>query len=111
MKAPSRKKIVDAALAEHKELGPGLPESVYEAALGHELKERGLVFSRQHRIAVRYKGNAIMDAIRTDILVEDKVTVELKSVEQVLPVHKKQLIASLKLTGCKPGLLVNFGPT
>jgi len=102
-------KIVDAALAVHRELGPGLLESVYEAALGHELKERGLAFSRQHRIDVKYKGMTIMDAFRADILVEDKVVIELKSVEQVLPVHKKQLITYLKLTDCRLGLLVNFG--
>lgn len=102
-------KIVDAALAVHREPGPGLLESVYEAALAHELKARKLAISRQHRIDVRYKDLAITDAFRADILVEAKVIVELKSVEQILPVHKKQLITYLKLTGCRLGLLVNFG--
>jgi GxxExxY protein len=101
--------IVDAAFTVHKELGPGLLESVYEAALSHELTERKLYFTRQHPIKVRYKGMQLMGAFRADLYIENKVIVELKSVEAVSPVHKKQLITYLKLTDCRLGLLINFG--
>jgi len=101
--------IFDAALSVHRELGPGLLESVYESALSHELSKRHIVFCRQHKIDVIYKGLTIMDAFRADLLIEDKVIVELKSVEQVLPVHKKQLITYPKLSNCRLGLLLNFG--
>jgi len=101
--------VVDAAFTVHNVLGPGLLESVYEAALCHELLERKLRLSGQHSIPVAYKKLRIMDAFRADILVEDKVIIELKSTETVLPVHKKQLITYLKLSGCRLGLLINFG--
>ena len=103
------RKIVDAAYTVHKELGPGLLESVYEAALCHELLERKLLLSRQHSIPATYKKLQLMDAFRADILVGGKVIIELKSIETVLPVHKKQLITYLKLSGCRLGLLINFG--
>jgi GxxExxY protein len=103
------REIVDAAYTVHKELGPGLLESVYESALCHELLERKLTFSRQHSIPVTYKKLKVMDAFRADILVEGKVIIELKSIETVLPVHKKQLITYLRLSGCRLGLLINFG--
>ena len=103
------RKTVDAAYTVHKELGPGLLESVYEAALCHELLERKLLLSRQHSIPVTYKKLQLMDAFRADILVGGKVIIELKSIETVLPVHKKQLITYLKLSGCRLGLLINFG--
>ena len=105
------REIVDAAYTVHKELGPGLLELVYEAALCHEPRERKLVFLRQHAIPVTYKELRIMDAFRADILVGDKVIIELKSVEAVSAVHKKQLITYLKLSGCRLGLLINFGST
>jgi GxxExxY protein len=85
------REIVDAAYTVHKELGPGLLESVYEAALCHELLGREFRLSRQHPIPVTYKNLQIMDAFRADILVEEKVIVELKSMEVVLPVHKKTI--------------------
>ncbi len=103
------REVVDAAYTVHKELGPGLLETVYEAALCHELTERNLRLSRQHSIPVTYKTLQLMDAFRADILVEGKVIIELKSTENVLPVHKKQLITYLKLSGCRLGLLINFG--
>ncbi len=103
------RKIVDAAFTVHKELGPGLLESVYEAALCHELAERKLDFSRQQSIEVGYKGIPLMSAFYADIYVERKVIVELKSIEIISPVHKKQLITYLKLTNCRLGLLINFG--
>ena len=103
------REVVDAAYTVHKELGPGLLESVYEAALCHELLERKFRFSRQHSIPVMYKQLQLMDAFRADILVEEKIIIELKSTELVLPVHKKQLITYLKLSGFRLGLLINFG--
>ena len=103
------REIVDAAYTVHKELGPGLLESVYEAALCHELLERNILFSRQHWIPVTYKNLPVMDAFRADILVGGKVIIELKSMETILPVHKKQLITYLRLSECRLGLLINFG--
>ena len=103
------KEIVDTAYTVHKELGPGLLESVYESALCHELLERKIFFNRQHSIPVTYKKLQVMDAFRADILVGGKVIIELKSIETVLPVHKKQLITYLRLSGCRLGLLINFG--
>ena len=101
--------VVDSAYSVHTTLGPGLLESVYESALCHELKARNIKYYRQHQIQVVYKNVTLMDAFRADILVEDKVIVELKSIEIMAPVHKKQLITYLKLADCRLGLLINFG--
>jgi GxxExxY protein len=101
--------VVDSAYTVHTTLGPGLLESVYESALCLELKARNMKFSRQHQIQVVYKNVTLMDAFRADILVEDKVIIELKSIENLVPVHKKQLITYLKLADCRLGLLINFG--
>ena len=101
--------IVDASIAVHKELGPGLLESVYEIVLAHELQQRGLPVSRQVPISIRYKNMTFDAAFRADLVVEDKVIVELKSVEQVSEAHKKQVQTYLRLTGCKLGFLLNFG--
>jgi GxxExxY protein len=103
------KAVVDAAYNVHKELGPGLLESVYESGLCYELDSREIKYNRQHPIRARYKGKILEDAFRADILVEEKVILELKSLETVSPVHKKQLITYLKLSNCKLGLLINFG--
>ncbi len=100
--------VVDAAIRVHKGLGPGLLESVYEVVLYHELKTRGLRVNRQVPIAIEYCGIKFDEGFKADIVVEDKVILELKSVEHVLPVHKKQLQTYLKLTGCKLGYLLNF---
>jgi GxxExxY protein len=100
--------VVEAALAVHRELGPGLLESVYEIALARELQDRGLTVARQVPMAIQYKGIKFEEGFRADILVEDKVIVELKSVEQVSAVHKKQVQTYLRLTGCKLGYLLNF---
>lgn len=101
--------IVDAAYTVHKELGPGLLESVYEIALCHELKLRRIEFARQKQIQIIYKDLLLVDAFRADIIVENKVIIELKSVECVKPVHKKQLITYLRLADFKLGLMINFG--
>ena len=103
------KVIFDSAIAMHKELGPGLLESVYEIVLAYELQQRGLRVNRQVPIAIRYKDMIFNEAFRADILVDEKVIVELKSVEQISEAHKKQVQTYLRLTGCKLGFLLNFG--
>ncbi len=92
----------------YKELGPGLLESVYEEALCYELKQRGLKVERQLEVPIRYKGNELKTALRLDVLVEGKVIVELKSVEDMKPVFAKQLLTYLKLMDKRLGILVNF---
>lgn len=101
--------IVDACFKMHTTLGPGLLESVYEAVLAHELQKRGLSVVRQLSLPVVYDGIVLDEGFRTDLIVEDLVIVELKSVEIVAPVHKKQLNTYLRLSGKKLGLLINFG--
>jgi GxxExxY protein len=103
------KLIVDAALFIHKETGPGLLESVYEIILADELERRGLDVKRQVSIPVVFKGRVLDEGFRADLVLNDKVIVELKSVETVKDVHKKQLLTYLKLSGMKLGLLINFG--
>ncbi len=92
----------------YKELGPGLLESVYEEALCYELEQRGLKVERQLEVPIRYKGNELKTALRLDVLVEGKVIVELKSVEDMKPVFAKQLLTYLKLMDKRLGILVNF---
>lgn len=101
------RQIVDAAIEVHRDLGPGYSESVYEEALVFELELRGIGFERQKPIYLQYKGKAVGEG-RIDILVENKIVVELKAVETLLPVHKAQLISYLKTTGHPLGLLINF---
>lgn len=100
---------LDSAFAVHRELGPGLLESVYEAVLAAELLQRGLSVERQVPVTIRYKGMTFDEAFRADLVVEEKVIVELKSVERVSEAHKKQVQTYLRLTGCKLGFLLNFG--
>lgn len=90
-------------------LGPGLLESVYEVVLAHELQERGLKVERQVIIPIEYRGIKFDEGFRADIIAEDRVILELKSVERVTPSHKKQVLTHLRLTGCKLGYLLNFG--
>ena len=92
----------------YKALGPGLLESVYEEALVFELEQRGLKVERQKQVPIVYKGNVLKSELRLDLLVEDKVIVELKSVEEMKKVFSKQLLTYLRLLGKKLGLLVNF---
>jgi len=100
--------IVNCCYHIHKKLGPGLLESVYEEVLCYELLEAGLSYTRQTNIPVYYNELILEIGFRADIIVENKVIIELKSVESIAPVHKKQLLTYLKLTGLKLGLLVNF---
>ncbi|WP_020146543.1 GxxExxY protein [Thioalkalivibrio sp. ALJ15] len=103
------REIVDAAYKVHVQTGPGLLESVYESILTYELRARGCQVDVQVPISIDYEGLNIRDAFRADLIVDGKVIVELKSVEQVQPVHKKQLLTYLKLSNSRLGLLINFG--
>ena len=100
--------IVDAAFKLHTKLGPGLLESVYEVLLAHELSTRGLKVARQLSVPVIYEGIQFEHGYQLDLLVEDKVIVEIKSIEQVIGIHKKQLLTYLKLADKRLGLLINF---
>ena len=103
------REIVDAAYHIHRNLGPGLLESVYESILALEIQKRGLSVKRQVPVSIVYEGIRFDEGFRADLIVEDKVIVELKSVEKVSPVHKKQLLTYLRLTDSRLGLLINFG--
>ena len=101
--------IVDAAYKIHSGLGPGLLESVYEAVLASELERRGLRVKRQVLVPIEYEGMHFDEGFRIDLLVEDVVIVEIKSVEKSAPVHSKQILTYLRLMNLPVGLLVNFG--
>jgi GxxExxY protein len=101
--------VVDAAIKVHCALGPGLLESVYEIVLAHELAKRGLKVERQALIPIEYNGLKFREGFRADVVVEEKIIVELKSVENIQPVHKKQLLTYLRLADMRLGLLINFG--
>ena len=103
--------IVDAAFQIHKELGPGLFESVYETILEHELVQRGFAVERQKPIPISYKGLTFEEGFKADIVVDGLVVIELKSVERLSAQHSKQLLTYLKLTRLRLGLLINFGET
>ena len=101
--------VVDAAYKIHVTLGPGLLESVYERVLAHELVKRGHQVAVQTPIPIVYDGMVLDDAFRADLIVDARVIIELKSIEQLQPVHKKQLTTYLKLANKRLGLLINFG--
>jgi iron complex transport system substrate-binding protein len=101
--------IVDTALQIHRDLGHGLLESVYEMVLTRALERRGLHVERQKPICFTYDGMDFEDGFRVDLLVEDRVVVELKSVETLAPVHSKQVLTYLRLMQLPVGLLINFG--
>lgn len=101
-------KIIGAAIEVHKQVGPGLLESAYEACLAFELTERGLAMERQKALPIAYRGVELDCGYRIDLLVEDAVIVELKAVDRLEPIHEAQLITYLKLSGCQLGLLINF---
>ena len=100
--------IVDAAFTVHTKLGPGLLESVYETALAHELSKRGMPFQRQQAMPVVYDTIKMELGFRADLVVSGKVIVEIKSIEAIAPVHRKQLLTYLRLTDKRLGLLINF---
>jgi GxxExxY protein len=100
--------VIGAAIEVHKSLGPGLLESAYEECLCRELDLRKIKYERQKALPVEYKGVRLDCGYRLDVVVGDKLIVELKAVESLLPIHKAQLLTYLKLTGIKTGLIINF---
>lgn len=100
--------IVSAAIHVHTQLGPGLLESVYESILAYELQKRGLSVERQVPVPISYDSLRFDEGFRADLIVEQAVLVELKSVENLAPVHAKQVLTYLKLLDCRIGLLINF---
>ncbi|MEC7839425.1 MAG: GxxExxY protein [Chlamydiota bacterium] len=103
-------KVIGAAIEVHKTLGgPGLLEGIYESSLCHELVLRGLKIERQVRVPVTYKGEVVREPLVIDILVEDKIVIEVKATEKNSPIHEVQLLTYLRLTRKKLGLLINFG--
>ena len=101
--------VVQSAVELHRELGPGLLETVYEAALAYELEMRGLRVERQKAVPIVYKGRTFDEGFRADLIVAGKVIVELKSVERVIPAYRKQVQTYLRLTDLRLGYLLNFG--
>jgi GxxExxY protein len=100
--------VVDAAVKVHKTLGPGLIESVYEICLCHELARREIPFKRHLDLPIVYENIRLESGLRIDVLVDDRVVIELKTVEKLLPVHEAQLLTYLKLTNHRIGFLLNF---
>jgi len=101
--------VVDACVKLHTAIGPGLLESVYERILIHELEQRGCYVEKQVSIPITYGGLTFEEGFRADLIIEKCLIVELKSVEKLLPVHKKQLLTYLRLADLRLGILVNFG--
>lgn len=100
--------VIAAAITVHRELGPGLLESTYEACLAEELLRQGVEFQRQKQLPITYRGKVLPHAYRVDLFVAGVLIVELKSIERFDPVHTAQMLTYLKLTGCPVGLLINF---
>ena len=105
------KQVIGGAIDVHRALGPGLLESVYETCLASELIDRGIRVERQKGLPVTYKELTLESGYRLDLLVNGKVIVEIKAVEQLSPLHKSQLLTYLKLSGLRVGLLINFNVT
>jgi GxxExxY protein len=101
--------VVDSAYKVHTKLGPGLLESVYEVVLAHEVRKHGVTADRQVIIPIKYDGIQFEEGFRADLIVRERLLVELKSVEQISPVHKKQVLTYLRLSDRRLGLLINFG--
>jgi GxxExxY protein len=99
---------VDIAYQIHKELGPGLIESIYEEIFAYELRERNIAFTRQEKVIVTYKGLAFGKGFRTDLILDDKLIIELKSVDSIDKVHHKMLLTYMRLKNIKLGLMINF---
>ena len=101
-------KIIGAAIAVHRELGPGLLESAYEACLAYEIARQGFAVERQKELPVKYRNVKLDCGYRIDLLVERKVIIEIKAIDKLAPIHTAQLLSYLKLSGCRVGLLINF---
>ena len=104
-------KIIGCAYEVHKILGPGLLESTYETCLCYELEKAGIIYEKQKELIINYKGVRLNNGYRIDILVENNIVIELKSVEALLPVHTAQIMTYIKLSKKKIGLLINFNVT
>jgi GxxExxY protein len=102
------KQLVDSMLAVHRELGPGLLESTYQACLAYELRDRGVEVRCEVELPVKYKGLEIEAGYRIDMLVADCIVIENKSVQALVPIHEAQLLTYMKLSGCRLGFLVNW---
>jgi len=102
------RQIIGAGIEVHRHLGPGLLETSYETCLAYELEQRGLAVERQKALPLTYKKIRLEQGFRIDLLVENTVVVELKAIDQLLPVHEAQMLSYLRFTGCKVGLLMNF---
>ncbi|MBY0310851.1 MAG: GxxExxY protein [Phycisphaerales bacterium] len=100
--------VIGASIEVHRELGPGLLESVYEASLLHELKLRGVAALSQVHLPLNYKGLVLDQGYRVDVVVEDCLIVEVKAIDRLLPVHEAQVLSYLRLSGVRLGLLINF---
>jgi len=100
--------VIGAAIEVHRELGPGLLESIYQKCLAHEIMLRGIQVRQQAEVCIRYKDLSIDEKLKCDLLVDDCLLIELKAVETILPVHKAQTISYLKLLDLPLGLLINF---
>ena len=101
-------RIIGCAIEVHKNLGPGLLESVYETCLCKELEFRQISFEKQKELPITYKGDKLASGLRLDVVAEKRVIIELKACDRLLPIHEAQLLTYLKLTGIKIGLLINF---
>jgi len=101
--------VLDAAIEVHRALGPGLLESVYEVALAHVLRQRGLALARQVPISITFQGITFDEGFRADLIVQNLVLIELKSLERVAPVHRKVVLTYLRLSRLRLGLLIHFG--
>jgi len=105
---PHSRAVIGCAIEVHRELGPGLLESVYEACLCRELARAGLVFTRQQSLPVIYKGEPVDCALVADIIVEASLILEIKAVQAIHPLHEAQLLTYLKVSGLRAGLILNF---
>jgi GxxExxY protein len=105
---PLSNKVIGCAIEVHRVLGPGLLESAYQRCLAHELQCNGIAYVCEHPVPVEYKGMRLDCGYKVDLLVENKLIVELKSVEHLQPIHEAQLLTYLKLAGIRIGLLINF---
>jgi GxxExxY protein len=105
---PLSKMVIGAAIVVHKALGPGLLESAYEACHGYELVERGFNIERQKPVLLKYKGVRLDCGYRLDMVVEDKIVVEIKSVAKLDPIHEAQMLTYLRISGYTLGLIINF---
>lgn len=106
-----RERVIGCAIAVHRELGPGLLESIYRDCLVIELKAAGLRVEQEHCVCLHYRGERVSTALRIDLLVEDQLVIEIKAVESLHPVHTAQVITYLKLSGLPFALLINFNVT